>query len=62
MVQYKFKYSRYRLRDYEKRLALLEVKKIIGSARYRNFSEEIVVNTKIKYKPEDLEKLTFFLK
>lgn len=60
MVQYKFKYSRYRLRDYEKRLALLEVKKIIGSARYRNFSEEIVVNTKIKYKPEDLEKLTFF--
>ena len=60
MMQYKFKYSRYKLRNYEKRLALLEVKKIIGPDRYKNFSDEIVVTAKTKYKPEDLEKLTFF--
>lgn len=60
MMEYKFRYAGYKLRDYEKRLALLEIKKIIGSDSYKNSRDKIVVQTKTKYYSDDMERLTFF--
>lgn len=60
MAEYKFQYSKYKLRDYEKNLALLEVRSILGPANYKKTRDLIKVHDAKECSTEELEKLTFF--
>ena len=59
-MEYKFTYSKYKLRAYEKKLALLEVQKIIGSHHIQKADKCVKIATRQKFTESRLDRLTFF--
>lgn len=60
MLNYLFRYSNYQMRDYERKLALLELQSIRGDNRLRRDKDKIMIVARNRLSREKLEDLTFF--
>ena len=61
MNEYQIYFAKYNIRDYEKDIAINEIKSIVSSITDNNIeNDKIVFNTKIKLEEENLKRLSFF--